>query len=284
MNRVFRSIGIVAATALAACACLAGGAHAAAYEGRAMYVTRWYLRAPADVEEAVSFARQHGFNQLFCQVFGDAMALYPSARAPRSPLVAAGFDALDEAVRRGHAAGLEVHAYMNTACVWSGGLGLPADPTHVVRAHPEWSMEDAAGERDVDRAETPGALVFFCPRQPGFVTYLADIAGEIAAGYAVDGIHLDYIRYPTEGHCFCRRHRDDFRSLHGREPVPGDPEFQRFREDDVLALVRAIGDAARAFRPGIRLSATLIAPSGRKGQDAKRWLEEGAIDIGVPML
>ena len=34
------------------------------------------------------------------------------------------------------------------------------------------------------------------PGVPGTADYLADICAEIAQNYAIDGIHLDYIRYP----------------------------------------------------------------------------------------
>jgi uncharacterized lipoprotein YddW (UPF0748 family) len=260
------------------------GAGAAEHEGRALYVTRWHLTSAAEVSAAAGYAAAHGFTMLFCQVFGNGMALYDSAVAPRSHLVPAGFDALAEAVRRGHDAGLEVHAYINTVNVWSGGLGLPADPAHIVRSHPEWSMENAARVPDVDRAAEPGALVFFCPREPAFVAYVCDVVREIAAAYDVDGIHLDYTRYPTEEHCFCARHREAFRRRHGRDPVPGEPAFNRLREDDIVGLVSAIRQAAAAENAGLRLSAALLNPSGRKGQDAQRWLEAGLIDMAVPML
>ncbi len=259
-------------------------ARGAEQEGRALYVTRWHLGDATAVSAAVTLAADHGFNMLFCQVFGDALALYDSAVAPRSHLVAPGFDALAEAVRQGHEAGLEVHAYINTVNVWSGGLGQPDDPAHIVLDHPDWSMENADGVRDVDNASTPGAMVFFCPREPAFVEYLGDVVREIAADYEVDGIHLDYTRYPTEQHCFCSRHREAFHARYGRDPVPGDPDFDRFREDDIYDMVAAIRQAAVAENAGLRLSATFISPSRRKGQDAQRWLEGGLVDIAVPML
>ena len=51
--------------------------------------------------------------------------------------------------------------------------------------------------------------------------------------------------------------------------------FARFCEDDVCALVGSLNAAAKAVRPLCKLSAALIYPSRRKGQDAQRWLEEG---------
>ncbi len=256
----------------------------AAPEGRALFVTRWYMKDSGQVADAVAYAAAHNFNMMFCQVLGDARALYSSAVTVRSPLVAPGFDALAEAVARGHAEGLEIHAYINTVNVWSGGLGVPPEPDHIINAHPEWSAENADGVRDVDLAASDGVFVSFCPREPAFVAFLVGIVEEIASGYDIDGIHLDYIRYLSDRHCFCPRHKTAFRARYGRDPEPGEGAFVRFCEDDVFALVERLNAAAKAIRPDCRLSASLINPSGRKGQDAQRWLEAGIIDIAVPML
>jgi uncharacterized lipoprotein YddW (UPF0748 family) len=257
---------------------------AAPVEGRALYVTRWHMTNATEVNDAATYAADHGFNMLFCQVYGDAEAMYDSAVSPRSHLVSAGFDALAEAVAAGHAAGLEVHAYINTLRVWSGDLGYPDDPQHIVNAFPAWFQESAAGVRDVDLAVTPGAALYCCPLEPAFVEYLTAVVREIASHYEIDGIHLDYTRYPENDHCFCARHRDAFRAQYGHNPELGEPAFERFKEEAVFDVVMALRGALQEERPLAALSATLINPSGRKGQDAQRWFEGGAIDIGVPML
>ena len=165
-------------------------------EGRAFWLTRWQARDAAMISSAVDGMADLRANTLFCQVFGDGMALYRSTRAPRSPLVAPGFDALATAIAEGRRRGIEVHAYINVCNVWSGGLGEPSDPTHIVRAHPEWAVVDSGGGSDIDLVGTPDTLIFFCPEWQGFRQYVAGIAAEIAASYDVAGIHLDYLRFP----------------------------------------------------------------------------------------
>jgi len=115
-----------------------------------------------------SMAAVHA-NTLFIQVYGDGLALHRSALVPRPDLVEPGFDPLALAVVEGHRRGIEVHAWMNVCNTWSGGLGTPASPTHLVRLHPEWE---------------------------GFRDYSLQVAAKIAGRYAVDGIHLDYLQFP----------------------------------------------------------------------------------------
>ena len=57
-------------------------------------------------------------------------------RAPRR-CDRAGRDPLALVLERAHAAGLEVHAWMNCVLVWSAPH-RPRDPRHVLNVHPEW--------------------------------------------------------------------------------------------------------------------------------------------------
>jgi glycosyl hydrolase family 10/dockerin type I repeat protein len=223
-------------------------------------------------------------NILICQVFGDAMALYPSAVAPRSHLVAGGFDALGTAVREGHRRGIEVHAYMNVLNVWSSGLGTP-DPSHIVRAHPEWAVVDSQGTSDLAYMSVPDSIMFFCPEWDGMREFVVDVAKEIVTRYEVDGLHLDYLRFPGGApRCFCSEHRRKFAAKFGRQPVDGDPDFIEWRFANITNLFGEIYDAAGAIRPEIKVSGSLIAPTGRYFQDAKRILEAGNLDIAMPMI
>jgi hypothetical protein len=224
-------------------------------------------------------------NTLLVQVYGDGMALYRSSLAPRSPLVSGDFDALEAAVEEGHRRGIEVHAYMNVCNVWSGGLGLPSSPAHLLRAHPEWAVVDSEGRSDLEFAQSPGSFVFFCPEWQGFRDHCVGIALELATGYDIDGLHLDYLRFPVGlPRCFCEEHRRSFAAAFGRLPADGDPDFIEWRYNTITRLFAEIYDAVTALRPGIKVSAALLTPTGRYYQDGKRILEAGKLDIAVPMI
>ncbi|MBI4607336.1 MAG: family 10 glycosylhydrolase [Planctomycetes bacterium] len=257
----------------------------AAEEGRAFWLTRWNARSRDEIVRTLDGMVALRANILFCQVYGDAMALYRSRLAPRSHLVEEPFDALAAAVDEGHRHGIKVHAWMNTCNVYSGGLGTPPDPTHVVRAHPEWAVVASDGRSDLDFLGDPDALIFFCPEWDGFRDYCGAVASEIASSYAVDGIHLDYTRVPVGApRCFCREHARRFAARFGRAPEHTDPDFIEMRYETIARLFAGIYDAVTAVRPRIAVSAALVAPSRRYFQDARRVLEAGKLDIAVPMV
>ena len=165
-------------------------------EGRAFWLTRLNASDGAAIDSALEGMASLHANTLFIRVYGDGLTLHRSARVPRPDLVEPGFDPLALAVVEGHRRGIEVHAWMNICNTWSGGLGTPASPTHLVRLHPEWAVVDVIGKSDIEFVGVPDTLIFFCPRWEGFRDYSLQVAAEIAGRYAADGIHLDYLRFP----------------------------------------------------------------------------------------
>ncbi len=263
----------------------ASGPARPAEEARAFWLTRWNARDEASIASCLDGLRALKANALFIQVYGDSMALYLSSVAPRSPLVSGSFDALATAVKEGRRRGIQVHAYMNVCNVYSGGLGAPSDPAHIVRAHPEWSVVDSSGSADVSLVGTPDTMIFFCPEQDGFRRHCVRVAEEIVSRYEVDGLHLDYLRFPGgAARCFCAEHRRKFRARFGREPTHADPDFGEFRKESIARLFSEIYDAVKAIRPAVAVSASLVSSGERYFQDAPRVLEAGKLDAAVPML
>ena len=58
------------------------------------------------------------------------------------------------------------------------------------------------------------------PGLPEIREYLAAIVGEIAAEYPVDGIHLDYVRYPSNWHGYHPRALARYRAETGATGIP----------------------------------------------------------------
>lgn len=268
-----------------------------------LWVLRNTLVQKSDIDRMVERAQAMGVKGLLVQVVGrgDAYfhsALLPPAEALRTP----GFDALGALVPAAHAAGLEVHAWMNCCLVWSGAH-RPRDPRHVVNAHPEWiaRMQDGRsmarlGPRERERLQVEG--VFLNPAHPGVRTWIARIAQEIARDYAVDGIHLDYIRQPSVGIGADPTTRARFALEQGVDPsrIAGLPRSERagmesawqtFQLEQVTSIVREVRDSLRAVRPGVVLSAAVLADTvsavKRNKQAWADWLRTGLLDRAFAM-
>src|SRR5262249_24206501 len=143
-------------------------------------------------------------------------AYYLNAQEPRPPQLARqpSFDPLAVTIARAHESGLTVHAWININLV--AGLELPADRSHVIYRHPEWLMVPRALADDlaVVNPRSPEYLerlssfvradsavlegLYLSPITPGSAEYTLDVVRNIVKRYDVDGVHVDYIRYPSD--------------------------------------------------------------------------------------
>src|SRR5215831_5772173 len=203
-------------------------------ETRALWVERTALLSPASITAMVNAAKGGGFNTIFVQVRALGEAFYDSAIDPRATSLdaqPASFDPLAAALEAGHRAGLRVHAWINVNFVASAAT-LPRSRSHVVFRHPEWLMVPnalavplravdpqspeyvAALARWTRRLSTTIEGLYLSPVSDEAQDYTTRVVTEIATKYAVDGIHLDYLRYPTDAFDYSRATLAAFRAKH----------------------------------------------------------------------
>ncbi|WP_418607600.1 family 10 glycosylhydrolase [Georgenia sp. SUBG003] len=147
-----------------------------------------------------------------------------------------------------------------------------------------------------------GQQLLHRPGEPARLDYVVDAVTSITENYDVDGINLDYIRYPDHntgdfvndwGYSEVSLAR--FAAETGRTdvPAPTDEQFSDWRRDQVSALVRKIYLEMYEVDPTDRLSVNGITyafgPASYGGwegtrpyrnvlQDWKGWLDEGIVD------
>lgn len=224
-----------------------------------------------------------GINTILFQTRLRSTTAYPSRYEPwdgafsGTPGVAPPYDVLQFAVEEAHRRGMELHAYLVAFPISSvaqakqlGKLSLPARrPDLCVRCGDKWMMD---------------------PGRPGTAEHIAAMAREIVERYDVDGIHLDYIRYPEKEIPF-NDAQTYARYGHGQ------PKAQ-WRRDNVTRTVRKVAEAVRSVRPWVKMSCSPIGkyadlplhPSygwnarDAVNQDAQDWLRQGWMDMLFPMM
>jgi uncharacterized lipoprotein YddW (UPF0748 family) len=278
-------------------------------EIRAMWVVRDSMTSPARIRNAVALAKKYRFNTLFVQVRGRGDAFYDSRFEPRSEELAdqpLDFDPLAVAIDEGHKAGLEVHAWMNTFLVWHKGR-RPYSGQHVINQHPEWLVQDKNGNRTLTpRHDCEGA--FLDPGLPEVREYTKQVFLDVATRYAVDGIHFDYVRFPSEDWSYSAADVREFRDW-ARGQVPPDMaayadaraasgnrlawyhcfkrEWKQWRQEVIMNTVRSISEEAHRIKPNLIVSAAVFpnyaVASLDKGQAWHEWLRQGILDAACPM-
>ena len=232
-------------------------------EVRGLWVVRTALVSPEAVDRVVDGAQEGGITDLFVQVRGRGDAFYESKLVQRSDLLSqqpAGFDPLDRLIERSRSRGLRVHAWVNVLLTAHFGLPLPSD--HVVRRHPDWLMVPrAAAVRALSApASSLFALVgqtgravgdvegyYLSPSAPGVPEHLEAVVRELVRAYPVDGLHLDFIRYPSAEYDYSRAALEQFRRQRGgggdllAGPTRSPAAWDEYRRETLTALAAPAG-------------------------------------------
>jgi uncharacterized lipoprotein YddW (UPF0748 family) len=294
------------------------GAHVAAQEAtrsapggaaRTQWVQPASLQSHESIRRMVATAATNGVD-----------ALYVPVRAARPP----GFDAVAETIAAARERGMRVYAWISVNMV-SGASELPAARDHVIYQRPDWLMvpRELAPELfgiDVRSPEYLGRLtrwtranaarvsgLFLSPLHPGAHQQLSEYVKDVVTRYQVDGVHLDDVRFPGADFDYSRAAVDAFRaSVRSRlSPVERarldsietiDPfaypdelaeEWRLFRQTQMTALVTRLRSTAKAIRPDIFVSASVMSDVVRAAsdgfQDWRTWIDNGFVDALRPI-
>ena len=295
-------------------------------EVRALWVVRYTMTSAESVRTMVRQADEAGINTLIVQVRGRADAFYASELEPRGESIRdpGDFDPLQLVLEEAHARGMAVHAWVNTHLVW-GPAALPVSPDHLVNAHPEWlavprelgnelSAVDPSDDRFVSRLiryaeENPETVegVYTSPSHPAVQDRVHGVWMDLAARYELDGIHFDYIRFPSAEYDYSvgalerfriwlRDHLSEARFAELERAYQADlfafvegeaALWSEFRRAQVTGLVTRIRQDVKSIRPRLVVSAAVIADPvlayEDRFQEWQAWLRDGLIDVAVPM-
>ena len=281
-------------------------------EIRAVWVDAFHegIRSPQEIARLVADARRLHLNTLIVQVRRRGDALYASTLEPPldDPNYHSSFDALAGIVDAAHAAGIQVHAWVNAAPVWRDEAP-PRDGRHLFNTHgPGASGDDCWLTASREGVQKFPVGYFLDPGHPAAQDHLVRVYSDIVRRYPVDAIHFDYIRYPETTEVLPRGSNVGYNAVSLRRfqratgrtdlPAPDDERWIAWRRQQVTDLVRRITIEARAINPKIRVSAASIAwgrpptsvggfdnasPMQRVFQDWQGWLAEGLIDVACPM-
>jgi uncharacterized lipoprotein YddW (UPF0748 family) len=160
--------------------------------------------SPEAITRLVQIAKSMNITDIFVQVVVGGYAYYHSDLLPRSQYLSEvsgrEYDPLDSLIRTFANTGVRVHAWVNTFLYWS--LSEPPESlNHVLYTHPDWFIHDVNRVSMADYSYNQWKNLrleglYLDPENPEVTDFVEEICGEITANYPVDGIHLDFIRYP----------------------------------------------------------------------------------------
>lgn len=227
--------------------------------------------------------KRANINTVIFQTRVRAALLYPSKIEPwelsltgrygQSP----GYDPLAFCLEECHKRGMELHAWVVCIPIGTKTRQNGYGSSSLIKKHPELVKTVKGGE------------MFMIPGKPETADYIANICKEIVENYDVDGISLDYIRYPESTF----NYSDD--ELYPRASSMSKAEWRR---ENITRIVRRVHDVVKPIKPWVKLSSSPIgkyADTRRYSaggwncynavwQDPKLWLRENYQDMLFPMM
>jgi uncharacterized lipoprotein YddW (UPF0748 family) len=225
------------------------------------------------------------FNTVYFQVRSNGTLMYPSEIEPFSPYLKGkvglppNYDPLQYAIELGKEYNIEVHAWVNMVRCFSGSDdSYLQHPKHVRNTHPELT---------VMVMDENGRLSYWM--NPGYYKtqdYLVNILLEITNKYDVDGIQLDFFRYPGR----------EFGDEEHFSKYGLNTSLEDWRRNNLTSILRKLQERINPKNPKLKIGATPIGIrnnlDGAKGwegfssafQDTETWLKEGLVDYLAPQI
>jgi len=261
-----------------------------------LWVSRFDWAGQAELLALIDSAAAANFNIIYFQARARSDAYYRPGLEPWGHRPSAfvlgrdpGWDPLAVALERAHSRGLQLHVWVNALIGWCTTEAIPeTTPRHILLQHPDWKMLTQQGQSLGENCN------FLTPGEPGVRSWLGAVAADIARRYQIDGLHLDYIRYPDQTFSYDSQTVAAYHAAKLTEPTL---TFDEHRRRLVTATVRVVRDSLSAARRGLPLSAAVWGvyrnTRGWTGvaygydtrfQDSRGWLDAGIIDVIVPMI
>jgi uncharacterized lipoprotein YddW (UPF0748 family) len=257
-------------------------------EIKALWVTAWDITTPEKIDEVISFARVHNFNQIMIHARYRGDALYYPNRLfdlyenpePVSYILGNGhFDPLAYMLNAVYGHDIEVHAWV-TVFVVTPRIMDNVSSTHIYYHKPYWITCDFRGNMmKTDSYE--GA--YLDPGIPEVHDYLLDVFKDIVVNYPVAGLHLDYIRYPDSQFGHAAIALANYRSEHPQQ----DYDFHEWRAEQVTRFTKRVYAEMKHINPELIVSAAVISDTDRAhnkySQEWTEWLNDGYLDYAYMM-
>ncbi|WP_413279875.1 glycoside hydrolase family 10 protein [Floridanema evergladense] len=244
---------------------------------------------------------QAGINTVFFETVNAGYPIYPSKVAPEQNPLTKGWDPLEAAVKLAHERGMELHAWVWTFAIGNQRhntiLNQPQDYLGpVLTAHPDWANYDNRGNIIPLEQTKP----FLDHANPEARRYLLSLFEEIVSRYKVDGLQLDYIRYPFQDpkrgliYGYGSAARQQFQQLTGVDPIaisPNSPLWQKwteFRTEQVNSFVAEVAQLVRKKRSNLILSVAVFGyPETQRiemlQQNWEVWARRSDVDLVLLM-
>lgn len=269
-------------------------------EGRALWLDRGTVvsvKTPQEMKKLFDKIEEAGINVVYIETINAGFPIYPSKYIEQNPLTK-GYDPLDSAIKEAHKRDIELHAW-----AWIFAVGNTRH--NVLINKPKNYPGPIISNNFYDGAMLgqSGNLLphnqteyWLDPANNDVRELQLNILKEIVNNYDVDGIQLDYIRYPFQsnrnlmGFDFTGKELFEKETGYTLDNLDNTTleTWKKWKSNKISSFVQTVSNTLRGIKPDLQISAAVYAGDRRKRidtiqQDWELWIENGWVDTLSPM-
>ena len=262
----------------------------------------------AEIDKTLDRLKKTGIDNIFLETYFQGYTIFPSTTmasygVKEQKAGFEGWDPLKVWVTEAHKRNMKVQIWFQTFYV--GSDPISKNSKHILAVYPEWAncqKRNAVCNKPMPSISEHGGY-FLDPANPDVQKFLTALLTEITTNYNIDGLNIDYIRYPkslspnfseyldsTWGYTTFAR--NEFKNLYGKDPIgleQSDPLMSKwvtYRQDKVTDFVSKLRSIVG--NKNIMIS-TVIFPGQQdtattKLQNWPAWAQKGYIDAFTPLI
>ena len=245
------------------------------------------------VEATVQKLADSGINTIFLETVFNGFTIFPvEYDYTYQNRMYGGFDVLQAYIDACHSRGMQLHAWVESFFI---GMQKANSGGPVYKAKKDWLLTDTNGNNWEDTMY--GKMYFLNPSRPECREWIVGLYSIIIENYDVDGIQLDYVRYPMKSRDLDYGYDDYtielFKAEKGFDPRDYKvnsferDQFAQFKRNQITEYVKLCSTTLRAINPDLIISLSVV-PDLNDGlqnymQSAELWMDKGYGDLLVPM-
>ena len=257
-----------------------------------------------EVEKTLDKIKDTGINTVFLETYYHGRTIFPSKTMEeygfeiQNPEFV-GLDMLDVWVNEAHKRGIKLHVWFESFYV--GNKDPKNNPKAILALKPEWmnrTKQKANFEGYVSHPQEHNGY-FLDPANPEVIEFLLKLITEITSNYKVDGVNIDYVRYPNISKenlnnqwGYTKYARDEFFQIYAYDPLELEPRgymwdaWCDYRRNKITSYIEQVFGVLKYKK--IVLSAVIFpdykVSMQTKFQDWGRWAHYGYLDAVTPLI
>lgn len=257
-----------------------------------------------EIQKTLDKIKDTGINNIFLETYFHGRTIFPSQTMrdygfeEQNPDFE-NFDALAVWIKEAHRRNIKVHVWFESFYV--GNKPPQNNPKSILAVKPQWM------NRTKQKADFDGYVphpqehngYFLDPANPEVIEFLLRLISEITTKYAVDGVNIDYVRYPNISKenlnnqwGYTKYAREEFFQIFAYDPMEIQPKTQmwdvwcEYRRNKITRYIQQVHNLLK-YRD-VMLSA-VIFPDYKvsiqtKFQDWFSWVDNCYLDAVTPLI